>query len=222
MEIVCQNCQSRFKVAREKLPPGRTVSIKCPRCKGKIDIETDTNLEGEAATRPSNPESIVSEVDSRAYDPAESPFDYVQAGMRTALLCEHDRQIKQKFRGVLEGMNYQVVEADSVRHALKYMRFHVYDLVVLNEAFEAAGAESNHVVQYLARLPMHIRRNMFVVLLGNDFRTMDNMTALNKSVNLVVNSQSVDDMNNILKNALAQHEEFYHVFKEFLKQTGRA
>ena len=222
MEIVCQNCQSRFKVAREKLPQGRTVSIQCPRCKGKIEIETDTDLEGEAATRPINAESIVSEVDSGAYDPAESPFDYVQAGMRTALLCEHDRQIKQKFRGVLKGMNYQVVEADSIRHALKYMRFHVYDLVVLNEAFEAAGAESNHVVQYLARLPMHIRRNMFVVLLGNDFRTMDNMTALNKSVNLVVNSQSVDDMNNILKNALAQHEEFYHVFKEFLKQTGRA
>ncbi len=48
------------------------------------------------------------------------------------------------------------------------------------------------------------------------------MIALNKSVNLVVNPQSVDDMNNILKSTLAQHEEFYHVFKDFLKQTGRA
>ncbi len=222
MEIVCQNCQSRFKVAREKLPSGRTVSIKCPKCKGKIDIETDTDLEGKAATRPGNPESILSKVDSGAYDPAESPFDYVQAGMRTALLCEYDRKIKQKFRGILEGMNYQVVEADSARHALKYMRLHIYDIVVVNETFEATSAESNHVVQYLALLPMHIRRNMFVVLLGNNYRTTDNMIALNISVNLVVNSQSADDMNNILKVALAQHEEFYHVFKEFLKQAGRA
>lgn len=220
MEILCKHCQSRFKIAREKLPSRDLVCIKCPKCNSSIEIHTPP--QARAAAPAKAVETMINEVASAAYDPSEKPFDYVEAGVQTALVCEHDPGVKQNIRAALERMNYHVVEAASTRNALKYMRFHVYNLVVLNETFEAADSESNHALQYLAQLPMNIRRNIFVVLVGNRFSTMDNMMAFNKSVNLVVNLQNVDDIENILKGALAEHEESYLLFKESLKKAGRA
>jgi CheY-like chemotaxis protein len=161
-------------------------------------------------------------VATSAYDPLERPFDYLEEGIETALLCEHDLAVRQKIRTLLEQMDYHVVEAASARNALKYMRFHVYDLVVLNETFEANDAASNHVLQYLSQLPISTRRNMFVALLGKGFRTMDNMLAFNKSVNLVVNLKDMNDMEKILKGSLKEHGAFYDIFMESLKKTGRA
>lgn len=220
MEIVCQNCRNRFRIPDESLPPERMFSIKCPKCDRRLEIHTQSQAQG--VTRPRSLETLVNEVDSRTYDASEKPFDYVHAGVQTALLCENDSEARGKIHDVVEGMNYHVVEAPSARKASKYMRFHNYNLVIVNETFDAAGADSNHVLQYLIQLPMSTRRNTFIVLLSDSLKTMDNMSAFNKSVNLVVNLQNIDDMESILKGALAEHEEFYLVFKESLKTTGRA
>jgi predicted Zn finger-like uncharacterized protein len=220
MEIVCRDCRNRFRIPDEKLPPGRTVSLKCPKCDRRLEINTHSEAPG--IRQVGGLETVVNEVDSRAYDASEKPFDYVHAGVQTALLCENDLAVRKNIHDVVEGMNYHVVEAASARNALKYMRFHTYNLVVVNETFDAAGPDSNHVLQYLIQLPMSIRGDTFVVLLSNSLKTMDNMTAFNKSVNLVVNLQNIDDMESILKGALAEHEEFYQVFGESVKKTGRA
>jgi len=220
MEVVCQKCKSKFRIADEKLPSGRNVSVKCAKCESKIEIDM-----GEVRLVNGDKEDlekVVDEVASSAYDPLERPFDYLEEGIETALLCEYDLGVKQKIRRLLEQMDYHVVEAASARNALKYMRFHVYDLVLVNEAFEAANSDSNHVLQYLSQLPIAVRRNMFVVLLGKGLRTTDNMLAFNKSVNLVVNLKDMDDMEKILKGALKEHNTFYEVFMQSLKKTGRA
>ena len=220
MEIVCQDCRNRFRIPDENLPPERMFSIKCPKCDRRLEIHTQSEAGG--VTRARSLETLVNEVESHTYNASEKPFDYVHAGVQTALLCENDSEVRQKIHDVVEGMDYHVVEAPSARNALKYMRFHNYNLVVVKETFDAAGADSNHVLQYVIQLPMSTRGNTFIVLLSDSLKTMDNMSAFNKSVNLVVNLQDIDDMESILKGALAEHEEFYQVFKESLKKTGRA
>jgi len=217
MEITCQKCQSRFRVSDDKVPPGRKFSMNCPKCQGKIEI--DRSAENAPSAQSANLNGVVHDVDASAYDASEKPFDYIRAGMKAALLCEHDEKVKKKIRQVLEHMDYHVVEPATARLALKYMRFHVYDLLVLNETFEAASAESNYVLQYLSQVPMDVRRNIFVVLVGSGLKTMDNMTAFNKSVNLVLNVQEIGDMESLLQGALAEHEEFYQVFKDLLRMT---
>jgi len=220
MEIICQHCKSRFKLDDEKLPSGKTVSVKCAKCENKIEIDT-------SALAPTNEqqkdvEAVVDEVSNSAYDPLGRPFDYLEEGIETALLCEHDLEVKQKVRQLLDAMDYHVVEAASARNALKYLRFHVYDIIVVNEKLKSADVDSNPVLQYLSQLPISVRRNVFVVLFGKGFRTMDNMMAFNKSVNLVVNLKNIDDLEKILKGSLKEHTAFYEVFRESLKKTGRA
>ena len=103
------------------------------------------------------------------------------------MICEQDEAVIKKIRSALESMEYNITEAPSTREALKFMRFHIFDLVVLDEAFEGGDADSNYVLNYLSQLPMNTRRQVYIVLVGTSFRTGDNMIALNKSANLVLN-----------------------------------
>jgi hypothetical protein len=68
---------------------------------------------------------------------------------------------------------------------------------------------------------MATRRNMFVAMVSDRFRTMDNMMSLNKSVNLIINVKNVDDIGKILSRGITDSEYFYRVFKESLKETGK-
>jgi hypothetical protein len=68
---------------------------------------------------------------------------------------------------------------------------------------------------------MSIRRNIFLTLITDRFRTMDNMEAFNKSVNLIVNVKNIDEIEKILRRGVADNKEFYRVFKESLVKTGR-
>ena len=84
MEIVCQDCRNRFKIADENLPPERIFSVKCPKCERRLEIHAQP--EAQTATRVTRLEPPANEVESRTYDASEKPFDYVHAGVQTALL----------------------------------------------------------------------------------------------------------------------------------------
>ena len=155
------------------------------------------------------------------YDASDKPFDFVEEGGKTALICESDPSIKAKISNTLKEMDYRLTETVSALDAIKKMRFHVYDMVVLNENFDTENPDANDVLKYLEYLPMSTRRNIFVALISSRFRTMDNMTALNKSVNTVINVENIDDASMIIKLNVAENETFYRIFKETLKKTGR-
>ena len=165
--------------------------------------------------------TVISDVAAGSYDAADMPFDFVEEGTHTALICEPDGAAREKFSGAMQAMGYQITEAADPRDALKKSRFHVYDAIILNECFGTENPDTNDLMTYLAALPMTTRRKIFVVLLTDRFRTMDNMAAFNRSVNLVINVKNMDDFSTIYKRGLADHTAFYQIFKETLKKMGK-
>jgi len=166
--------------------------------------------------------NLLNEVASDVYDASDRPFDFVDADGETALVCEADEGAKEKISAALRTLGYQITEASSARDALKKMRFHVYDLVVLNENFDAQNPDANDILSYLQGLNMVVRRQMFVALVSERFRTMDNMAAFNKSVNLIVNQKNLDDAATIIKRGTADNKAFYRVFKDAMVKAGKA
>lgn len=229
MNIVCEQCQGKFKIPDEKLPKGQTFSLTCPNCKNKISIDTRSktdssseDLKQKSATPATETKkTIFDEVVSGAYDASEKPFDFVEEGVETALLCETDPAILAKIKIAVENMGYHTTEAQSALDALKQMRFHVFDVVVLNEKFDTQDPDNNNVLKHLQQMSMDIRRNIFVALITDRFRTMDNMAAFHKSVNMVINLKNIEEIEKILKSGIADNTVFYRVFKEVLAKTGR-
>ena len=195
MDITCNSCSAKFRIPDEKIPRGRVSAIPCPKCKSRIPLDPTKKSAG----------SVVAELasdQSQDFDFAEKPFDFMEEDGLTALLCEQNPQARQTIEGALNLMDYQITVAESARDALKRMRYHTYDLIVVNESFDTDNPRANGVVIYLERLSMATRRNMFVAMVSDRFRTMDNMMALNKSANLIINSKNIDDIGKILSRGM--------------------
>jgi predicted Zn finger-like uncharacterized protein len=219
MDITCSQCQSQFKIDKAKLPRGQAAALRCPTCATRIVIN---GAPAAPSAAPSQEQISLKEVDTSAYNPADRPFDFIEEEGKTALVCESDLILNKHVIDALRAMEYQITPAGNARDALKRMRYHVYDIVVVDEGFDTENAETNGVLIYLERLSMAARRNTFVVMISHRYRTMDNMSALLKSVNLIVNVKNIDDFGKIVSRGLTDHMVFYRVFQEKLKETGKA
>ncbi len=159
--------------------------------------------------------------DNGTYDAADKPFDFIEEEGLTALLCEQNPLARTTIQNALNLMDYQITTAENARDALKRMRYHVYDLIVINESFDTKNPDSNGVLIYVERLSMQVRRKIFVAMISNRYRTMDNMMAFHGSVNLIVNIKNIEDIGKILSRGITDMELFYRVHKETLKETGQ-
>jgi len=235
MDIQCNECQSKFKIADEKIPEGKSASVTCPRCKNKIVIKADKGKSGSASNQNTDDayfEDDVSGDDDMGFDfdddfPDDDPdsdraFDFIEDEGRTAMICEADPEVKKQIKPVLDFMEYHITEINNSRDAIKKLRYNSYDLIIVNERFDTTDPDNNGVLIYLARLPMLQRRKIFVALLSNRFRTMDHMMSLNKSVNMIINLKNINEMERILKHGISDSDFFYRIYNESLKTIGLA
>jgi predicted Zn finger-like uncharacterized protein len=217
MEITCDSCQSKFKIADDKIPVGKTASFPCPKCKNKITIKPDveTQLAQEAVDVDQDVDFGFEEEDTDfGAEPSDSVFDFTEEEGKIALVCESDAVVKEKLLHALDLLEYHTVEAKDNRDALRKMRYKVYDAVVVDEYFGTKNPDTNGVLIYVQRLTMDIRRKIFVTLISDRYRTMDYMMAFNKSVNLIINKKNMDDIEKILSRNITEYEMAYRIFKE--------
>ena len=161
--------------------------------------------------------SSVKSVDG-GIDYSGRPFGYVAPDRETAMICEQDPVIRDKIIGDVKKMGFETAQPASFREALKFMRFHIFNLIVVDEDFDTGVWETNNVLRYLEGLSMPTRRQSFVVLISASLPTMDSLQAYNRSVNLIINKRDVLGMDQFLRQALAEHEDFYHVYKEIIRR----
>jgi CheY-like chemotaxis protein len=167
-------------------------------------------------------DTLLNEGASEGYDAADRLFDFVVEGTATALICESDPAVREKISDSLTALEYQITSVEKAKEALKAMRFHIFDVVVVNELFDTTNPEANEILQYLENQNMTTRRRFFVILVSDKYRTMDNMAAFQRSVNLIINLKNLDDAGKIIKQGLSDHKAFYHVFQETLQKVGKA
>jgi predicted Zn finger-like uncharacterized protein len=227
MDVSCDKCQANFKIPDERVPKGKVFALKCPKCKAKFTVSPQVKktpaAEAETAPAPSGSpgQPLFDEASTDSYDASERPFDFVEEGVETALICEGDPVYRKKIQAALEALDYQVTYPANAREVLKQMRFHVFDTVVINEKFDTPDPDRNNVLRYLEMLTMSVRRNIFVAMISDRFRTGDSMAAFNKSVNIIIGVSHIDEVEKILKHGIAENDMFYRVYKESMLKTGR-
>jgi len=218
MDIVCEHCQSKFKVPDEKMPAGKVVSVPCPKCKHKITVSATTKA---PAPIPESGGNAAARVPDDTYDASEKPFDFVEEEGKTALVCEPNEAVKKTILSALNNMEYHITDVKNTRDAVTNMRYHVYDLILIDESFDTDDPDRNGVLSYLERLSMSVRRNIFVVLVSNRYRTMDNLMAFNKSVNMILNVKNINDIEKILVGRTTDNDFFYRVYRDTMKKLGK-
>jgi predicted Zn finger-like uncharacterized protein len=215
MNIICNKCSGKFRIPDAKIPAGRVTKSKCPKCRVRIVIDP-ANKSGSCII------AAAQSGKNNSHDASDKPFDFMEEEGLTALLCEQNPLAANTIKNTLNLMDYQITLPENSRDALKRMRYHVFDLIVVNESFDTKNPESNGVLIYLERLSMAVRRKIFVAMISSRYRTMDNMMAFHASVNLIINIKNIADIGKILSRSITDNEMFYRVYTESLKESGRA
>jgi len=223
MEILCEHCKTALNIPDEKIPKGQKIAATCPKCKGKITIDTMSKPSGEEILSDA-PDSIVE--DSMAVadyvETEEEVLEYYEEGVRLALVMGEDAELRNKIEKHLDAMGFRCVLVNETRKGIGKMRLHHFDLVIFPEDFGGVSLEQSPVLHFLNHLSMSERRRMFVVIVGERFKTMDQMMAFAFSVNLVVNTKDTGRLSMVMQRAISEHERFYKVFMEIYRETGRA
>ncbi len=226
MRIQCNNCQAVFSVPDERIPKDRSVKVSCSKCSQSIIVEPEPADPKEApigvdvslSEVADAPTAIVAELDaSGAYD---SPLELLEEGARSALVCVDEPERLKAVKEALEELNYYSSVASSIKEALSKLRYNQYDLVILDEDFCGETAENNTILRYLQPMPMSTRRSIFVTLISNRVKTLDNLMAFAKSVNAVISASDIQKVKLVLERAMADHRRFYKVYLDSIDALG--
>jgi hypothetical protein len=102
------------------------------------------------------------------------------------------------------------------------LRFHRFDIIFIAEGFDGQELENSPIHNYLNTLSISSRRRIFVALMGDKLKTMDDMMAYTMSANTIISTKDADKLSSILKQGLSEHEKFYKVFMDTLVEVGKA
>lgn len=225
MRIQCNHCQSVFNIADDKVPRHRAFTATCSKCKRTITVEPQQGGKGAAVGVDMSlsevgdaPTAIDADLDGTgAYD---SPLEVLEEGAMSALVCVDEPERLNAVKDALEDLNYYSSVASSVKEALSKLRYNQYDLVMLDEEFCGETSENNTILRYLQPMPMSARRSIFLMLISNQIRSLDNLMAFAKSVNAVINVNDVQKVKLVLERAIADHRRFYKVYVDLTKLIG--
>lgn len=223
MEIVCRHCKTKLNISDDRIPKGQKISVACPKCKNKLTFDMREEIPQEQAF--SDGESVrrvegASSAEESSQDEDEI-LEYYEEGVKLALVLGTDGEQVQKVKRAVETLDFKCVVAENTRKGIGKMRLHHFEVVVFSEDFGGVSLEQSPVLHFLNHLSMSLRRRMFVAILGNHFKTMDQMKAFALSANLVVNLRDLNQLPIILKRALSENERFYKVFEEIHQEVGR-
>jgi len=235
MEIICQTCKSKLKVPDEKIPKDRDITVICPTCKGTISIEAKTDEKENQRGTDFGPQKLVSAVDHAKQTPSDTKtdiptiemsmeelIDFIEEEERRALICDDDKSHQDNLRLALKELGYRAAIGNDPKDVLEKIRFEHFDVIIIHDTFGSWLLSDNSVLNFIQPMPIATRRDIFVALIGNEYKTFDNMMAFSKSVNLVVNENDLSTIKPILKKAISENDKFYKIFKETLSSSGKA
>lgn len=151
----------------------------------------------------------------------EAEQEAFEENQRLALVCDDVPEHQALIRTALQELGFKVHIPSNSADAIERMRKNSYGMIVLDEEYQESSAHDNQVLKTIHSMAMPVRRYIFVALLGKQSKTFDNMMAFGKSVNAAVNVNDVPQIKGILRQGMAENDQFYRVFREVLREAGR-
>jgi len=151
---------------------------------------------------------------------AHAKSDYFEPGDLTALVCIDDPDLQKTVVDQLAPLNYKVHTGLFVEDISLKLNTHVYDVVIIYETFNDSDLETNQVLLEATGIPASQRRTQYLVLIGPNLVTNDDMAAFAYSVDLTFSLSDVSNLKPVLRRGAIRHKEFYLPFCETLKAIG--
>lgn len=233
MQAPCPNCQHTIRIDDAKVPE-RAFSVKCPKC------QTVVKFPGKAAAAPAPPPPVA---EPPAPAPVEAPpppptaaasapavgLDEMKAQMMAqlrremgapaasgnagrALVALPDRGQAGAITMTLNRLGYAVETLDDYDEGARLLEQGVYNMLITSRQPLAGSKES--LYQRLGRLQPEARRRVFVLLVGDEYKTGDGTQAFACYVDLVVAAKEAGNCDALLGAVVGERQRMYQAFTE--------
>jgi predicted Zn finger-like uncharacterized protein len=226
VQAPCPNCANRIVVDDSRVPD-RAFSVRCPKCQTMVKFPGRTA--DAAATAPERARAP----EPAAHEPAaaapENIGEQTMAHLRRelaesgrvkgqVLVALADRSLAGSLTMPLSRIGYAAETLDTADDAARALEQGLYDVVITSRDGGGASSRGETLLQRIGRLNPDARRTIFLVLVGDEFRTGDGTQAFSVLADLVVHPRDASSVEPVLLTSIAEKHRLYQAFLDTKKR----
>ena len=223
MQAQCSQCATRIQIDDAKVPD-RPFKVKCPKCQAIIPLPgRSAAAEGVSlpappqAPAPAAPAAVPAAPASpapAAASAAELPSPEAIAHLERLQKSQNDAivaiagPIAAQIEQALLRIGYNVDKVEDVEEGARLLEQGAYEVAVTSREPYAHGRRES-LAQRILRLSPDMRRHVFVVLVGDEFRSGDGTQAWAAQADLVLHPSDVPRCENFIRATMAERNRLY-------------
>jgi predicted Zn finger-like uncharacterized protein len=216
VQAQCPSCSTRIQINDGKVPD-RPFKVRCPKCQAVITLP-GRGAEGAVAPEAAaEPPPAPAEAPARQFEPPPLPSPAAQARRERAGSSPNDALVALAgpaagpLQQALAGLGFNVDLVDDVEEGTRLLEQGIYEVAVTARTPPQPGKPES-LAQRMLRLPIDTRRRIFVILVGDEFRTGDGTQAWAVQADLVVNPADASRSEHLIRATLAERQRLYQPF----------
>jgi predicted Zn finger-like uncharacterized protein len=227
VQATCSQCSQKIVIDDAKVPD-RPFNVRCPRCQTVVRL---AGKGADSAPPPAPTPPPPTPVDLRpAPDAGGGP---TSEGMRAQMMAQLRREMTTGEGGggpqalvafpdpgaaaaitlTLTRMGYHVETVDEFDEAARLLDQGAFQVVATARVAAAQGRPES-LYQRLSRLPPDARRRLFVVLVGDEFKTGEGTQAFLVLADLVLHSRDAGNADPLIRSTVAERKRLYQAYDE--------
>jgi predicted Zn finger-like uncharacterized protein len=221
VQVNCPNCSQRIVIDDAKIPD-RPFKVKCPKCQTSVSLPgksaapmPDAPMPEPVPPSPPQPAAAGGADEMRSQMMAqlrrEMSLGETVGGGGRALVCLSDRGVAGAITVTLTRLGYQVDTIEDPEEGARLLEQGVYSVVATSRS-APAGPKGENLYQRTNRLSPEARRRLFLLLMGDEYKTGDGTQAWTTVADFVLNTRETSSADTVLRNTLAERARLYQVF----------
>ena len=233
MQASCPQCSQRITIDDAKVPD-RPFSVRCPKCQNVVKLPGKGGAETGAAAAPppspaspppATPGSPAMTDDVRAQLMAQLRREMhtggEESGVEKALVVFPDSAHGGGISDTLSRLGYSTDTIDDFDEGARQLEQGAYAIVATARVGAAPG-KGESLYQRLLRLSPEARRRLFVVLVGDEFRSGDSTQAFATLADLVLQTKDAAAADGYIRAYQAARKRLFQPMEEARKRVETA
>ena len=227
MQANCGNCGNRIVVDDSRVPD-RPFSVKCPKCQamskfpGKAAAPPPPAADEPYAPPDPRPASFLMEhMGEQALAHLRSELTESGRMKGLVLVALTDAALGNAVCAPLIRLGFTSEMLDNVDDATRRLEQGIFDVVITSRT-GGASARGETLYQRVGRLTPDARRAIFLILVGEEFRTGDGTQAFAYLADLLVHPNDAAAVEPVMLTCIAERNRLYQVFLQTKKRHEAA
>ena len=213
MQAQCPECSTRIQIDDAKIPD-RPFKARCPKCQHVMTLPGRAQ-DPRASTAPIPP--VPPPSPEAPPPPMLSPAaleraERAAAGERDAIIAVSG-PAAEALQMALEHLGFHADAVDDVEEGARLLEQGVYEVAVTSLGVAEPGRPET-LAQRMLRMPLDTRRRVFVVLVGEEFRSGDGTQAWAVQADLVLHPSDTARAEHLIRATMTERKRLYQPLED--------